>query len=137
MQNLPVMCGVKTGDRLQFKQDAIVDDGVGSDVVSDGELTILPILEVRDTFIPVVALQTAQIGPGHEGLVALHLKLDLKGESHVAFLVRRGHTAVDHKYGDGTRSLWNASFGAVALPATPTAPVARTTGTVPYFKLYS
>ena len=66
----------------------IVAFGLGRNIVADSPIMIVAELQIGDTVIPVLALQTAEIGARNETVFGCNLKLGLEGKCLVPALIR-------------------------------------------------
>ncbi len=81
----------------------------------DSKLAVLAILQVGNSFIPIIAFQAAKVGAGNKRVIGMDFKLRLKGPGGVAFLVRGGISAINQKKGNRTGGFRDAAILAVRL----------------------
>ena len=77
-----------------------LEDRLGRHAVSHGELVGITVLQVAHPLIPVVALQTAQVRPGHQRRVAHHFQLRLERKSLVTDNIGGWRAAIDQEHGN-------------------------------------
>ena len=68
----------------------------------DGEFASVGVLQVRDPFVPSIALEAPQIVPSDEWSLALNLELRLECISLVADVIGCGRALIDQKYRNRT-----------------------------------
>ena len=83
----------------------VIDDGGGGNAVADRELANVPVLQIGDPFVPIVAFQASQIGAGDEGLFASQFQFDLKDKRLVADFIGRRHPLIDHEHRHASRPI--------------------------------
>ena len=79
-------CGIQQVRTVQ-QLTRRVNQGFRGDTMPDSELEGLPVVQVSDAFVPVVAFQAPQVRPGDERLVTVDLQLGLEREGFIAELI--------------------------------------------------
>src|SRR5262249_26691446 len=72
---------------------AILENRVSGNIMANSTVSVVPILQVRNSVVPVVALEAAEVGPRHIATIGFHFKLRLKCEGLVTLLVGSGFPA--------------------------------------------
>ena len=80
----------------------------------DGELVSITVLQVGHPLVPIVALQAAEVGPGHQRRVASHFQLGLERKRLVTDNIGGRRAAIDQEYGNRSHSLRKPAVLAVA-----------------------
>ena len=88
----------------------VVDNGFGGNAVPHGELAGVPVLQVGNAFVPVVAFQAPQVRPGDERPVAVDVQLGLEYEGFITEVVGLRWAAIDQKHRDRARARWQAAL---------------------------
>ena len=86
---------------------AIDDVPVRRYPVTGGELGRVRVVEIGDPLVLLHGLRAAQVGSGHEGLVALDVDLGLEGVCEIG-VVHVRLAPIDQEDGDGAGSHGNA-----------------------------
>ena len=81
---------------------AIFELGLGRDVVANGTLAVVAILEVGDAIVPILAFKATEIGTGYETCLGSNFELGLKGERVVPLLIAGRYAAIHEKQGKRT-----------------------------------
>ena len=76
--------------------------GAHGNVVADGVFRRVPVMQVGETLVPVVAVEAARVVARDEWLVRFYGHLDLEGESGVLHIVvLSGRPSIDDEQGNG------------------------------------